>query len=185
MTQVKKRNDCRTSSDVDKALPHSPTLTSLHLRHNSFSNPSAALSTSELVLQSFRFFTYVIDTSPTSQLILQAFRRFIYVTAHSTTFRCFTYVLGASPTSPGEPHMHRGMKKQGAVDQLLQQFTKFRSSYSFGQLLRILLRAVNFLSYSRAVSSDSNFNIHSALYLVKYPSRSEQNSPEGRMRPAG
>ena len=41
------------------------TLLSLYLRHNSFSNPSVA--------------------SPTSQLILQHFCRFNYVTAHSST----------------------------------------------------------------------------------------------------
>ena len=50
---------------------HSPTLTSLHLRHSSFPNPSAALSTSQLILQPFRYFTYV--------------RHFTYVIAHSTT----------------------------------------------------------------------------------------------------
>ena len=66
---------------------------------------------------------------------------------------------------------------------LLQQATKFRSSYSFGWL-RILLRAVNLFSFSHIVSSDSSFNIHNALYFVKYPSRASQNSPEGRMRPA-
>ena len=65
------------------APPHSPTHTSLHLRHSSFSNPSAALPTSQLILQLFRCFTYVIDTSPTSHLILQPFRRFTYATAHS------------------------------------------------------------------------------------------------------
>ena len=122
---------------------HSPTHTSLHLRHSAFSNPSTALPTSQLVLQLFRCFTCVIDISPTSQLILQSFRRFIYVTAHSTTlpllhlrhssfsnppaasptsqvilkpFHCFTYVTGTSRTSPGEPPMHRGMKKQSVVD---------------------------------------------------------------------
>ena len=100
-----------------EAEPHSPTLTSLHLRHSLFSNPSAALRTSRLILQPFRCFTYVIGTSPTSpgeppmphsptltslhlrhssfsnpsaalptsQLILQPFRRFTYVTGHSTT----------------------------------------------------------------------------------------------------
>ena len=35
------------------------------------------------------------------------------------------------------------------------------------------------------MSSDSNFNIHNALYFVKYPSRAAQNSPEGRRQPAG
>ena len=38
------------------------------------------------------------DASPASHLILQP-------------FRCFTYVTGTSRTSPGEPPMHRGMKK--------------------------------------------------------------------------
>ena len=89
---------------------HSPTFSSLHLRHNSFSNPSVALPTSQLILQPFRCFTYVTVhsptllslllrhklftcsfsnfsvTSPTSQLILQPFRRFTYVTVHSPTF---------------------------------------------------------------------------------------------------
>ena len=30
------------------------------------------------------------------------------------------------------------------------------------------------------MSSDSSFNIHSALYFVKHPSRATQNPPEGR-----
>ena len=139
---------------------HSPTFPSLHLRHNSFSNPSVALLTSQLILQPFRCFTYVTVHSSTllslllrhsrahsptlplihlhhssfsnpsvalltSQLILQPFRCFIYVTAHSPTlpllhlrhisfsntsvalptsqlilqpFRCFTYVTAHSPT---------------------------------------------------------------------------------------
>ena len=68
---------------------------------------------------------------------------------------------------------------------MLQQVTKFTSSYSFGYLLRILLRAVNLFSFSHIVSSDSSFNIHNALYFVIYPSRTAQNSPEGRWRPAG
>ena len=44
---------------------HSPTFPSLHLRHNSFSNPSVALPTSQLILQRFRRFTYVTAHSPT------------------------------------------------------------------------------------------------------------------------
>ena len=92
---------------------------SLHLRHSSFSNPPAALPTSQLVLQPFRCFTTVIDISPTSQLILQLFCSFIYVTAHSTHFRCFIYVTGTSRTSPGELPMHRGMKKQAFYSKLL------------------------------------------------------------------
>ena len=84
-------------------LSHSPTLPSLHLRHNSFSNPAVALPTSQLILQPFCCLTYVTVhsptlpllhlrhssfsnlsvTSPTSQLILQPFRCFTYVTVHS------------------------------------------------------------------------------------------------------
>ena len=136
----------------------SPTSQALHLRHSSFSNPSAALHTSQHIVQPFRCFTYIIGTSPMSQVILQP-------------FRCFTYITGTSCTSPGEPSMHRGMKNSVWWTSLLQQVTKFRSSYSFGQLLRILLRAVNLYSFSHIVSSDSSFNIHNALYFVKYPSR--------------
>ena len=44
---------------------HSPTFPLLHLRHNSFSSPSVALPTSQLILQSFRCFTYVTVHSPT------------------------------------------------------------------------------------------------------------------------
>ena len=51
---------------VGEALPHSSTLTSLHLCHSSFSNPSAILPMSQLILQPFRCFTYVIGTSLTS-----------------------------------------------------------------------------------------------------------------------
>ena len=40
-------------------------LPSLHLRHSSFSNPFVALPTSQLILQPFRFFTYVTVHSPT------------------------------------------------------------------------------------------------------------------------
>ena len=88
---------------------HSPTFSSLHVHHNSFSNTSVALPTSQLILQPFRYFTYVTVhdqssfsnlfvtpptsnsfsntsvTLPTSQLILQPFRHFTYVTTHTPT----------------------------------------------------------------------------------------------------
>ena len=92
------------SCDIGKA--YSPTFPSLHQRHSSFSNPSVASPTSQLILQPFRRFTNIIAdssilpslhlchssfsnpsvASPTSQPILQPFRRFTYVTAHSPTF---------------------------------------------------------------------------------------------------
>ena len=127
-----------------EAEPHSSTLTSLHLRHSLFSNPSSSLRTSQLILQPFRCFSYVIGNSPmspgeppmphsptltslhlrhssfsnpsaalsTSQFILQPFRRFTYVKVILQLLRCFTYVTGTSRTSPSESPMHRGMKKQ-------------------------------------------------------------------------
>ena len=48
---------------------HTPTFPSLHLRHNSFSNPSVPLPTSQLILQFFRRFTYVTVHSPTLPLL--------------------------------------------------------------------------------------------------------------------
>ena len=44
---------------------HSPNFASLHLQHSSFSNPSAALTTSQLIFQPFRCFTYVTVHSQT------------------------------------------------------------------------------------------------------------------------
>ena len=82
---------------------HSPTFPSLHLHYSSFSNPSVALPTSQLIFQPFRRFTYFTTHSPTipslylryssfskrsvaspmPQLILQPFFRFSYVTGSS------------------------------------------------------------------------------------------------------
>ena len=45
---------------------HSPTLLSLYLRHSSFSNPSVASPTSQLILQPFFRFSYVTGSSLTS-----------------------------------------------------------------------------------------------------------------------
>ena len=95
------------------AWAHSPTLSSLHLHHRSFSNPSAALPTSQLILQSFHCFTYVIGTSPTKQLTLQLFHRFTYITAHFPTLpplhlrhRSFCSPSVASPTSQALHVLH-------------------------------------------------------------------------------
>ena len=67
VTYVKQRNDWRMSCDVGKA--HSPIFPPLHLRHSSFSNPSVALPTSQIILQSFRCFTYVTAHSPIVPLL--------------------------------------------------------------------------------------------------------------------
>ena len=93
VTYVNQRKGCT------RAEPHSPTLTSLHLRHSSFSTlPPIYLRHSSFYSPSF--------ASPTSQLILQPFRRFTDTTAHSTALpllhlrhRHFTYVPDTSRTS--------------------------------------------------------------------------------------
>ena len=59
---------------------HSPTFPSLYLRHSSFSNPSVDLSTSQIILWSFRCFTYVTADSPTLFSLLIRHRLFTYVT---------------------------------------------------------------------------------------------------------
>ena len=105
---------------------HSPTFPTLHLHHYSFSNPSVASPTSQIMLQPFFRFSYVIGSSlmspgePPITLNTQPFRWFTYVTAHSPTllvatpmsqlilqpFIHISYVTGSSLTSPGEPPMH-------------------------------------------------------------------------------
>ena len=59
---------------------NSPNFPSLHLRHSSFSNPSVALPSSQLILQSFRCFTYVTDHSSKHLSLLLRHRFFAYVT---------------------------------------------------------------------------------------------------------
>ena len=66
---------------------HSPTFPSLHLHHNSFSNPSIAYLRHSL-------FSNPSVALPTSQFILQPFFRFSHVTSYSLN-------------TPGEPPMER------------------------------------------------------------------------------
>ena len=175
------------SCDVGKpAPPHSTTLLPLYLCQSSFYSPSVASTTSQALHLSHSSFSNPPAASPTSQLIIQPFYRFTYITGHSTTLplphlrhRHFTYFTWRAAHEQGDE------KNSLWWTSLLQQLTKFRSSYSFGQLLRILLRAVNLFSISYIVSSGSSFNIHNALYLVKYPSRAARNSPEGHRQPIG
>ena len=57
---------CMSGSPGDVEKPHSPALSSLHLRHSSFSDTSVISPTSQLILQPFRCFTHATGTSPTS-----------------------------------------------------------------------------------------------------------------------
>ena len=79
VAQVKRRKDWRMSCDIGEVMErleneqsshthsraHSPTFPSLHLRNSSFSNPSVALPTSQLILQSLFRFSYVTGSSLT------------------------------------------------------------------------------------------------------------------------
>ena len=134
------------------SLTHFPTLPMLHLRHSTFSKPTVASPTSQLLLQPFCRFTYITVHSPTlpllhlrhssfsnpsvalptSQLILQPFRRFTYVTAHSPTLpslylrhSSFSNPYVASPTS----------------QLILQPF--FRFCYVTGSSLNVTSRAAH------------------------------------------
>ena len=72
---------------------HSPSFPSLHLCHSSFSSPSLALPTSQLIHQPFRCFTYVTAHSSTLVLLLLCHGIFTYVTwraAHATRGRTIT-----------------------------------------------------------------------------------------------
>ena len=104
------------------------TFLSLHLRHNSFSNPSVA-STTQFIFQPFFRFSYVTKMSsshsptflsfhlrhnsfsnpsftlPMPQLILQLFCHFTYVTVHSPTLLSLLRHTSSSLNSPGEPPM--------------------------------------------------------------------------------
>ena len=68
---------------ITMSSAHSPSFPSLHLHHSSFSYPSIALPTSQLILQPFRCFTYVTVHSPTLLLLLLHHRLFTYVTWRS------------------------------------------------------------------------------------------------------
>ena len=81
------------SPQLQSQQSSSPTSPSLHLRHNSFSDPSVALPTSQLILRPFFRFSYVTAHSPTLLSLLLRHRPFTYVTwraamsrAHSPTF---------------------------------------------------------------------------------------------------
>ena len=91
---------------------HSPTFPSLHLRHNSFFNPSVALPTSQLILQLFRHFTFVTTHSPTLPSLYLRHSSFSNPTVSLPTsqfilqpFFRFSYVTSSSLNSPGEPPM--------------------------------------------------------------------------------
>ena len=161
----------------NEADPHSPTLTSLHLRHSSFSNPSATLHTSQLILQPFRCFSYVIGTSPTSELILQPFRRFTYVTAHSTALpllyvrhRHFTYIRAHSPTLSSTTaffilsvHFTLSILLHNHISNASTRFCSFRRSVQVSAL-----HTKHFTSLFQGSAKNASFSVKS-FFCLCYP----------------
>ena len=130
-----------------------PTFPSLHLHHNSFSNPSIALRTSQLILQPFCCFTYKTDhspilvASPTSQLILilQTFRHFTYVTTHSPTLPslhlCNSSFSNPSVALPTSQPILQPLRCLDTSQFILQPF--FRLSY----VTELILQPFRHLTY--------------------------------------
>ena len=96
---------------------HSPNFPSHLLRHSSFSNPSVALPTSQIILQTFPRFTYVTDHSPTLPLLhLQhsSFSNPSFASPTSQDFhlrhlasRSYFYPLSANSPSFQSLHLHQ------------------------------------------------------------------------------
>ena len=133
---------------------HSPTLPSLYLRHRSFSNPSVASPTSQLISSAHSpsfpslhlrhsLFSNPSLALPTSQVILQPFRCFTYITIHQLC--SFSKLSVASPPahSPTLPSLylrHRSFSNPSVASptsQLILQ-PSFRVSYVTGFSLTAL-----------------------------------------------
>ena len=134
-----------------------PTFPSLHLRHSSFSSPSVASPTLQLILQPFRRFTYVTAHSPTLLLLHlrhSSFPKPSFATPTSQPFsnpsvaspmsqvilqpfRRFTYVTAHSPTLPSLYLRHSPFSNPSVASPtsqlILQPF--FRFSYVTGSSL--------------------------------------------------
>ena len=110
---------------------HSPTFPSLQLRHNSFSIPSVALPTPQL-----SSFSNLSVTSSTSQLILQPLRCFTYVTTHSPTLSSL-YLRPHSSTLPLLHLRHSSFSNPSVTSPtsqlILQPFRRF--TYVTAQLI--------------------------------------------------
>ena len=102
---MKQWKGCRMSCDVGKAVKGLENELWHRWSNVRVGEWGGALPTSQLILQPFRCFIYIIGTSPTSELILQLFCFFTYITGHSTALlllhlhdRHFTYITAHSPT---------------------------------------------------------------------------------------
>ena len=108
---------------------HSPSFPSLHLRHSSFSNPSLALPTSQLILQPFRSFTYVTAHSPTLLSLLLRHRIFTYVTWRAAHGGLNEYCNGYGNECHGTASTHRS-SDQGDNYLTVRLISKYGSTKS-------------------------------------------------------
>ena len=159
---------------------HSPTFPSLHLRYNSFSNPSVALPTSQLILQPFPCFTYVTVQSPTLPLF---HLRHSSVSNHSIAsptsqvllilqpFRLFTYITTHSPTLPSLHPRHSSLSNPSVASptsQLILQpfccYTYVTAHYPTLPLLHLHHSSLSNPSFASPMSQEFHLR-----YLVSRP----------------
>ena len=147
---------------------HSPSSPSLHLRHNSFSNPSVALPTSQLILQPFRSFTYVTTHSPTPLLLL--------------LFTCSSLKSAGRTHSPSFPSLHLRHSSfsnpsvaSPTSQRILQPFRRFTNVTTHSPTLPSLHLRHNAFSNTSVASSTSQF-ILQPFFRFSYVTRSSLNS---------
>ena len=105
-------------SYIQWSRAHSPTLPSLYLRHSSFSNPSVASPTSQLILQLFFRFSYVTSSSHNSPGEPPMGCKGPYMCNHDTRPHSAIFTLGKPRCSfcrklsePQDQSEHEGVKK--------------------------------------------------------------------------
>ena len=122
LTKEMQNKAWRMSCDVGEAIErleneqssaHSPTLLLLYLCHSLFSNPSVALSMSQLILQPFHCFTYVTAHSPTLSLLHLRHSLFSTPCFASPTSQALHLIHLASPPWNLEIEMGISIKTQG------------------------------------------------------------------------
>ena len=149
-------------SYVTMSRAHSPTFPSLHLSHNSFSNPSIALPMSLLILQHFRCFTYVTVHSPTL-LSLLLYHKLSYVTmsrAHSPTFQSL-HLRHSSLSNPSV-----ALPTSQLIVQPVPLFHLRRSSFSSPSFTSPTSQALHSRHLASRPWSHHNFNTRSRFQMT-------------------
>ena len=132
------------------SIAHSRSFPSLRLRHSSFSIPSVAFPRSQLILQSFRCFTYVTDHSPTFlSLILKPFLHFTYVTAHSPTLPSLYLRHSSSQTIPS---LHLRHSSFSTFPSLYLRHSSFSNPSVASPMSQLILQPLRHFTYVTAHS---------------------------------